>query len=254
MIELDDVKMSYGATRVLDGVTLRVSEGRRLALVGPSGSSKSTILRVILGLVTPDSGRVTFAGTPVTKESVERIRLRSGYVIQDGGLFPHLTAHENVALVPRRQGWSRERIEARAQVLFELAGLPTELGSRYPRELSGGQKQRVGLMRALVLDPDVLLMDEPLGALDPVLRARMQRDLAALFARLRKTVVLVTHDMGEAAFLAEEIAVVRQGRIVQRGSYDDVRAHPIDAFVEELVSASNGTSSAPPTQARSAGP
>jgi osmoprotectant transport system ATP-binding protein len=235
MIAVDDVKKSYGPTCVLAGVTVHVREGQCLALVGPSGCGKSTLLRLVLGLVAPDAGHVTVGGTKVTPQTVESIRLRSGYVIQDGGLFPHLTALGNVALVPARQGWKPARIHARASELFELTGLAPELGPRYPKELSGGQKQRVGLARALVLDPDVLLMDEPLGALDPVLRARMQRDLKALFSRLGKTVLLVTHDMDEAAFLADEIAVMRHGKILQRGPFDELVARPKDAFVTELV-------------------
>jgi osmoprotectant transport system ATP-binding protein len=141
--------------------------------------------------------------------------------------------------MPERLGWKPARIVARANELFDLTGLAQELGPRYPKELSGGQRQRVGLMRALVLDPDVLLMDEPLGALDPVLRSRMQRDLRALFSRLGKTVLLVTHDMEEAAFLADEIAVMRYGRILQRGTFDELVARPEDPFVTELVKGRN---------------
>jgi len=235
VIVLDDVTKRYGTMHALDGITLRVRDGERLALVGSSGCGKSTLLRVILGLVTPDAGRVTVGGADVSPRTAPAIRLRSGYVIQDGGLFPHLTVRGNVGLMPERLGWSPARIEARVGELFELAGLAPELGTRYPKELSGGQKQRVGLMRALALDPDLLLMDEPLGALDPILRARMQRDLRALFLRLEKTVVLVTHDMEEAAFLADEIAVMRDGRVVQRGTFDELARHPADAFVKELI-------------------
>jgi osmoprotectant transport system ATP-binding protein len=235
VIAVDEVKKTYGPTSVLSGVTLHVREGQRLALVGPSGCGKSTLLRLVLGLVAPDAGTVTVGDTKVSPQTAERIRLRSGYVIQDGGLFPHLTALENVALVPGRLGWTSARIHRRTSELFELTGLSPALGHRYPKELSGGQRQRVGLMRALVLDPDVLLMDEPLGALDPILRSRMQRDLLALFSRLGKTVLLVTHDMDEAAFLADEIAVMRHGRILQRGSFDELLARPEDPFVTELV-------------------
>jgi osmoprotectant transport system ATP-binding protein len=235
LIQLDDVKKSYGSTSVLAGVTLHVREGQRLALVGQSGCGKSTLLRVVLGLVVPDSGEVTVRGTRVTLESAEAIRLHCGYVIQDGGLFPHLTAFENVALVPRRQGWKTPRIEARERELFELAGLAPDIGPRFPKELSGGQRQRVGLMRALVLYPVFLVLDARLGALDPVLRGRMQRDLLALFSRLGKTVLLVTHDMDEAALLADEIAVMQKGRILQRGSFEELAAHPADPFVAELV-------------------
>lgn len=241
MILLDQVKKSYGPACVLAGVTLEVREGQRVALVGPSGCGKSTLLRAVLGLVRVDSGTVTVGGTRVGPQTAEAIRLRSGYVIQDGGLFPHLTALENVALVPGRLGWSRSRIEVRARELFELAGLAPELGSRYPKDLSGGQRQRVGIMRALALDPDVLLMDEPLGALDPILRSRMQRDLLALFSRLGKTVLLVTHDMKEAALLADEIAVLRQGHILQKASFEELVDNPADPFVTELIATDGGS-------------
>jgi osmoprotectant transport system ATP-binding protein len=237
VIRLDDVHASYGSTRVLSGVSLQVSRGTRVALVGSSGCGKSTLLRLLLGLVAPTSGRVMVADTEVTPASVEGIRLRCGYVIQDGGLFPHLTVLGNVSLVALWLGWKKARIEARARELFELVGLAPELAERYPKELSGGQRQRVGLVRALALDPDVLLMDEPLGALDPVLRSRMQRDLLELFLRLKKTVLLVTHDMQEAAFLADEIAVMRAGKILQRGTFEELSARPADPFVAELVGA-----------------
>jgi osmoprotectant transport system ATP-binding protein len=235
VIVLEEVSASYGGTKVLSGVTLHVGRGERVALVGSSGCGKSTLLRVVLGLVTPDSGRVTVVDTAVSPATVESIRLKCGYVIQDGGLFPHLTVLGNVVLVASRLGWKPDRQMERARALFDLVGLAPELSDRYPRELSGGQRQRVGLMRALMLDPDVLLMDEPLGALDPVLRSRMQRDLLELFLRLKKTVLLVTHDMQEAAFLADEIAVMQKGRILQRGPFEQLVAHPADPFVTELV-------------------
>jgi osmoprotectant transport system ATP-binding protein len=237
VIALDDVSKSYEAKAVLAGVTLRVRKGQCLALVGPSGCGKSTLLRVVLGLVVPDAGTVSVGGTLVSRETAQATRLRSGYVIQDGGLFPHLTARENVALVPKRLGWDAPRISTRVDELFELAGLLPEFASRYPGELSGGQRQRVGIMRALMLDPEVLLMDEPLGALDPILRGRLQRDLKALFLRLKKTVLLVTHDMNEAIFLADAIAIMRQGRVVQQGSFEEIAARPLDAFVAEFIAA-----------------
>ncbi len=237
VIALDDVSKSYGAKAVLAHVTLHVREGQCLALVGPSGCGKSTLLRVALGLVVPDAGTVTVGGTRVVRETAQATRLRTGYVIQDGGLFPHLTARQNVALVPERLGWNARRIAARVDELFELAGLSPDLGSRYPGQMSGGQRQRVGIMRALVLDPSVLLMDEPLGALDPILRARLQRDLKSLFLRLKKTVLLVTHDMNEAAFLAGVIAILRRGHIVQEGSFEELAARPVDAFVAEFIAA-----------------
>jgi osmoprotectant transport system ATP-binding protein len=245
VITLDDVSKSYGAKVVLAGVTLHVHEGECLALVGPSGCGKSTLLRVVLGLTVPDAGVVSVGGAHVTRDTAQAIRLRTGYVIQDGGLFPHLTARENVTLVPERLAWDEPRISARVNELFDLAGLLPEIASRYPAELSGGQRQRVGIMRALVLDPDVLLMDEPLGALDPILRARLQRDLKALFLRLKKTVLLVTHDMNEAAFLADTIAILRQGRVVQQGSFEELAARPVDPFVTEFIAAQRPSRAGP---------
>jgi osmoprotectant transport system ATP-binding protein len=160
-----------------------------------------------------------------------------GYVIQEGGLFPHLTGYDNVAIVARDLGWAEPRIRARADALLELTRLPADAMRRFPAQLSGGQRQRVALMRALMLDPEVLLMDEPLAALDPMIRADLQRDLKELFGRLHKTVVLVTHEIGEAALLGEEIALMRGGRIVQRGPFRELRDRPAEPFVTEFLRA-----------------
>jgi osmoprotectant transport system ATP-binding protein len=237
VITLDTVSKTYGAKEVLAHATLHVPKARCMALVGPSGCGKSTLLRLVLGLVCPDAGTVALGGVLVRPETVQALRLRTGYVLQDGGLFPHLTARQNVVLVAERLGWEEPRISARVHELFDLLGLSPDLGSRYPAELSGGQRQRVGIMRALMLDPDVLLMDEPLGALDPILRARLQRDLKALFLRLKKTVLLVTHDVSEAAFLGDTVAIMREGRIVQEGTFEELSTHPTDAFVTEFIEA-----------------
>ncbi len=237
VISIVDVHKAYGAKLVLEHVTLEVPARRRVALIGPSGCGKSTLLRVVLGLITPDRGSVTVAGIPVTPATCGAVRLRTGYVIQDGGLFPHLSAFENVALMARHLRWDEARVRARVAELAELVGLAPDLLTRFPAELSGGQRQRTGIMRALLLDPDVLLMDEPLGALDPLLRARVQADLLELFRRLDKTVLLVTHDMAEAAFLGQEIVLMRDGRIVQRGSYRDLVDAPKEPFVREFLAA-----------------
>ncbi|MDP6952601.1 MAG: ATP-binding cassette domain-containing protein, partial [Alphaproteobacteria bacterium] len=164
-------------------------------------------------------------------------RRRMGYVVQGGGLFPHLTAHGNVALMARQLGWSRQRIDARLAALAELVRLPGEILSRYPAQLSGGQRQRVALMRALMLDPDVLLLDEPLGALDPMVRHDLQTDLRAIFRSLAKTVVLVTHDLGEAAYFGDRIVLLRDGEVVQSGTADDLVSRPAEPFVEAFVAA-----------------
>jgi osmoprotectant transport system ATP-binding protein len=163
------------------------------------------------------------------------LRRRIGYVVQDGGLFPHLSAERNVTLVARYLRWDDERVRGRVDRLAELAGLDREALLRWPAQLSGGQRQRVGVMRALMLDPDVLLLDEPLGALDPLTRTRLQRELLSLFRSLEKTVILVTHDVAEAGILADETAIMREGRIVQRGAIDSIARAPADSFVRELL-------------------
>ena len=236
-IELDGLVKRFGATTALDLPTFVVPERTVLALIGPSGCGKSTLLRLVVGLIRPDKGRVLVGGTPMTPETRSAILPRIGYVIQDGGLFPHLTALENAALVARHRGWVRERVDARIADLGQLTGLDRGLLDRYPSELSGGQKQRVALMRALMLDPDVLLMDEPLAALDPMIRSRLQRDLRDVFQRLRKTVLFVTHDLAEAAIVADDVALLRAGRLVQRGAPAELAARPADPFVTEFIAA-----------------
>jgi osmoprotectant transport system ATP-binding protein len=228
---------SFGSRVVIQETTLVLAAGERLALIGSSGCGKSTLLRMIVGLVTPDTGKVRVGDVEVTTETARQVRRRLGYTIQDGGLFPHLTAEENVSLVARLDGWSPERRRARVRELAGLARLPESLLDRYPRQLSGGERQRAALMRALMLDPEVLLLDEPLGALDPIVRAQLQEDLRLAFRSLRKSVLLVTHDMAEAAYLTETIAVLREGRIVQRGTMKELVDAPEHPFVKELVGA-----------------
>jgi osmoprotectant transport system ATP-binding protein len=228
---------SYDGSAAVRGIDLDVAPRTTLALVGPSGSGKSTVLRLVVGLLTPDRGEVRIGDTAMTPGNRRALRLRMGYVIQEGGLFPHLTAHENVALMGRELGWHEDRVRARVAELAELVGLPVAWLERYPAQLSGGQRQRVGLMRALLLDPEILLLDEPLGALDPLIRARLQEDLRDIVSRLQKTALLVTHDMAEAAFLGDEIAILRDGRVVQRGTARDLLERPADPFVTEFIRA-----------------
>lgn len=201
MIKIQDVSKTYGKTRALQSIDLTIPAGQTTVFIGPSGCGKSTMLRLIIGLIQADSGSVYFEGTKVTPEVVISLRRKMGYVIQEGGLFPHLTAYDNVALMARYLGWDNERIKKRLYELTELTHFPSEGLNRFPVQLSGGQQQRVSLMRALMLDPDVLLLDEPLGALDPMIRADLQEDLKSIFQTLGKTVVLVTHDIAEAGFL-----------------------------------------------------
>lgn len=237
MIRLTNVSKAYKSKQVLAPASLNVPRGQVHALVGPSGCGKSTLLRLIMGLITPDSGEVLVNGRAVTPASPREHRHGIGYVIQDGGLFPHLTAAGNVSLLATELGWERERIAARQAELAALVHFPEDGLERYPLQLSGGQRQRVGLMRALMLDPPLLLMDEPLGALDPLIRARLQEDLRDIFARLGKTVVIVTHDMGEAAYLGHVISLMRAGRIVQTGTLTKLVNAPADPYVTEFLSA-----------------
>jgi len=236
-LALRDLTKSYDGQAAISGVSLDVPPRATLALVGPSGSGKSTVLRIVAGLIAPDRGEVLVGDTPMSATTKRALRLRMGYVIQEGGLFPHLTAYENVALMGRELGWNAERVRARVTELAGLVGLSVDWLARYPAQLSGGQRQRVGLMRALLLDPEVLLLDEPLGALDPLIRARLQEDLRDIVRRLQKTALLVTHDMAEAAFLGDEIALLRDGRVVQRGTARALLDHPADPFVTEFIRA-----------------
>jgi osmoprotectant transport system ATP-binding protein len=235
-LELREAVKRFGGVPALGPVSLEVAHGERLALIGPSGSGKSTALRLLMGLLAPDGGSVLFQGRPIGPGDWER-RRQLGYVVQGGGLFPHLTAGRNVALVARHLGWGERRISARLGELAALARIGPDLLGRYPRELSGGQSQRVSLMRALMLEPDVLLLDEPMGALDPITRSELQRDLGAAVRALGKTVVLVTHDLAEAAHLADRLALLRAGRIVQVGSLATLRSAPADPYVTRFLEA-----------------
>ena len=235
MIAIEGVDKTYEGRRVLGPVSLEVATGARLAVVGPSGCGKSTLLRVVLGLVKPDRGRIIIAGELVDDRNKLAVRRRIGYVVQDGGLFPHLTAERNVTLVARHLGWEQTRLRRRIDELAAMTGIDEGALGRWPLQLSGGQRQRIGVMRALFLDPDVILMDEPLGALDPMTRRKLQGELSTLFRSLGKTVMLVTHDIAEAAFLAEQAVVMRAGRIAQRGTIDAMTRAPADDFVRDLL-------------------
>ncbi|CAD0304000.1 ATP-binding cassette domain-containing protein [Xanthomonas sp. WHRI 8391] len=237
MFTLDQVSRRYGQAIALDAVTLTFASGITTALIGPSGAGKSTVLRMLVGLEWPDSGTVAFDGTPLQRASLQAQRQRIGYVIQEGGLFPHLDARSNVVLLAQTLGWTRQRIDERLEILCTLCQLPPGLLKRYPAELSGGQRQRVGLIRALMLDPPALLLDEPLGALDPIVRYDLQAQMRELFAQLGKTVVLVTHDVAEAAYLADTLVLMRAGRVVQQGSARSLLEHPADPFVQRFLTA-----------------
>lgn len=237
MLELRGVSKKYGKSIALHTTDMRIRPGCTTALLGPSGCGKSTLLRVMVGLIPPTSGEVIFDGETITPHNARQLRQRMGYVIQEGGLFPHLTARQNATIMARHLGWERDRIETRLTELARLVELPIEWLARYPLQLSGGQRQRVSMMRALFLDPALILLDEPMGALDPLIRSELQRQLKEIFTELKKTVIMVTHDIGEAGFLAEEIMLLKAGRIVQRGTLETLVRTPADPFVAQFINA-----------------
>lgn len=222
--------------RILCDLTLEVAEGETLALLGRSGSGKTTALRLLNALLLPSEGRVLVAGRDTSAWNPIELRRRTGYVIQEVGLFPHLSVADNVGMVPSLEGWPHERTAARTRELLDLVGLPAEeFGRRRPHQLSGGQRQRVGVARALAADPPLLLLDEPFGALDPVTRRELQAEFRALTTRLGKTAVFVTHDLAEAARVADRVALLAEGRLLTAGTLEDFTRsrHPeVRAFVE----------------------
>ncbi len=237
MIALHDVSKTFGSRVVVDHVSLEIAPGTTEILLGSTGSGKSTLLRLILGLLLPDRGDIAVDGVPVTAATRDEVLRRIGYVVQEGALYPHLTAAANVTLPARADGWAPERAANRLAVLADVVGLEPRLLAHYPAQLSGGQRQRVGMMRALMLDPPVLVLDEPLGALDPISRSELQVQLARIFAELGKTVVLVTHDVREAFVLGSTITLLDGGRVVQRGTFADLAERPAAPFVTEFLRA-----------------
>ena len=238
MIELVDVSKSYAEAdrAAVSDLTLDVPQGVVCVLIGPSGCGKSTTVRMINRLIEPDSGTVRVNGQDIREVPVEELRRHIGYAIQGVGLFPHWSVKENVAVVPGLLRWDKDRVDARVIELLELVGLdPERYASAYPDELSGGEAQRVGVARALAADPPVLLMDEPFGAVDPLTRDRLQSQFLDIQARLRKTVVFVTHDIDEAVKVGDRIAVMREGRLVQYDVPERVLAYPADEFVAGFV-------------------
>ncbi len=214
VIEFRDVSYRVAGTQVLSGFNLQVESGETLVLLGRSGSGKTTSLKLVNRLLSPTSGDVLVNGVSNGEGDVIRLRRSIGYVIQDVGLFPHFTVERNISLVPKIEGWPADRIRARVQELLQTVGLAADFASRYPHQLSGGQRQRVGVARALAADPEILLMDEPFGALDPLTRDELQCEFLALQQRLHKTVVFVTHDLREALRLGSRIALMEAGRLV----------------------------------------
>ncbi len=238
MIDLINISKSFNKSPVLQPMSLSIETGKTAVLIGPSGCGKSTLLRVLIGLIPTDTGEVRIGGELMTPTNVLKMRHAMGYVLQDGGLFPHLTVVQNVTLVAKHlKVMTAEQMTDRVEQLAELTKLPRETLTRFPSQISGGQRQRVAMMRALMLDPPILLLDEPMGALDPVVRYDLQEDLKQIFQQLKKTVVLVTHDMGEAGFFGEDVMLMHGGRIVQRGALRDFLDNPAADFVSRFMSA-----------------
>ena len=237
LVRLSEASKRYAGASALQPTSLAIEQGQTTVLIGPSGCGKSTLLRLLIGLIEPDTGEIDFSGQAITPASVTGLRRRIGYVIQEGGLFPHLTARGNVELMARHLRRPAPDLQARLHELCALTRFPENALERYPIELSGGQRQRVGLMRALMLSPELLLLDEPLGALDPLVRAALQKDLKEIFARLGQTALLVTHDLPEAAYFADTIVLMNEGLIVQQGSMEDLRNRPAAPFVTEFINA-----------------
>ncbi|WP_166263977.1 ABC transporter ATP-binding protein [Marinobacter caseinilyticus] len=236
MIELKGVSCRFGSTVAVDAINLTVETGEVCVLVGSSGCGKSTTLRMINRLLPHSAGEISVDGQDIRRIDVRKLRLNMGYAIQGTGLFPHWTVARNVALVPKLLGWSRDRITTRVDELLTLLGLaPETFANKYPEQLSGGQAQRVGVARALAADPNILLMDEPFGALDAITRDNLQNEMLRIQRQVHKTTVFVTHDIDEALRLATRIAVMDQGRILQHDTPENILRSPANAFVENLL-------------------
>lgn len=236
-IVLDRVSKSYGGQTVLAQTGLRIARGRFVALVGGSGAGKTTLLKLINGLITPTSGRVLVDGEDIALRPGPELRRGIGYVFQETGLFPHMSVAQNIGITPTLLGWPSETIAARTAELLDLVALPRELADRAPGQLSGGQRQRVGVARALAARPSILLMDEPFGALDPVVRVALADDVRRLHEALGLTTVMVTHDVGEALLLADEVVVMAGGRVLAQASPRELLAGHPDLMVADLIAA-----------------
>jgi osmoprotectant transport system ATP-binding protein len=243
-IVLDHVTKRYGnsARPAIDDLSLTIPAGEICVLIGPSGGGKTTAMKMINRLITISEGDITIDGKSVKSLETTELRRGIGYVIQQIGLFPHMTVENNIGTVPRLLGWDKQRIRARAHELLELVGLdPDEHAKRYPSQLSGGQRQRVGLARAMAADPPLMLMDEPFGAIDPITRERLQNDFLRLHREIRKTVVFVTHDIDEAIKMGERIAILREGGVLaQYDTPENILAAPADDFVAQFVGEDRG--------------
>ncbi len=235
MIELRKISKTYGAFTALKDIELTLAEAKTHVFLGSSGSGKTTLLKLMSGLVTADQGTLLIAGQSV--EAKNEMNLKIGYVLQEGGLFPHLTCLQNVVLPAKASNWISLRISQRVDELRKIMQLDEKFLKQYPQELSGGQRQRVALMRALLLDPPILLLDEPLGALDPIVRADLQKELKRVFNLLHKTVIIVTHDINEAAFFGHTISLFHQGQLIQHGDFKSFLKKPSNEFVTRFMHA-----------------
>ena len=237
MYSLKNLVKQFGSVTAVDIESYSFQSAKTTVLLGQSGCGKSTLLRMLVGLIEPNRGQIFFNNQPIETAQWPEIRRQTGYMIQDGGLFPHLTLRDNVTIVARQMKMDSSQIDQRLDELTRLVQVDTSLLERFPREISGGQRQRMSLIRALFLDPETVLLDEPLGALDPIIRADLQSQLKSIFAELKKTVVIVTHDLGEAAYLADEVVLLNEGRIAQRGRLSEFIKKPANNFVSQFVSA-----------------
>lgn len=236
MIELKNVKKSFKSTEILKGINLTVDKGELVVLIGPSGCGKTTTLKMLNKLIKPTSGEIYINGEAIGKKNTIELRRNIGYVIQQTGLFPHMTVADNIGLIPYLKGWDDEKIEKRVKELLEMVGMnPEEYMNRYPNELSGGQQQRIGVARAFAIDPEVILMDEPFSALDPITRSQLQDELFNLQQKLKKTIVFVTHDMDEALKIADRICIMKDGVVVQYDTPENILKSPAHDFVKEFV-------------------
>ena len=235
-IRLENVFKAYEGKEILSDFNLAIRKGEFLTVIGSSGCGKTTVLKLINGLIRPDSGRITINGRDLSDIDLIQLRRNIGYVIQEVGLFPHMTVARNISCVPDLIGKeSKEDIRSRTRELIQLVGLEPELLTRYPSELSGGQRQRVGLARALAASPDILLMDEPFGAVDEITRKQLQQEIKGIHQKLGVTIFFVTHDIREAMKLGTRVLIMDQGKIMQEGSPSQIRDHPKEGFVRELL-------------------
>ena len=235
MIRFEDVSMSYGEHEVIKNLNLHIKEGQLAVLIGPSGCGKTTTLQLINRLLLPTSGKIYIGGKDISTVEAVQLRRNVGYVIQEIGLFPHMTIKQNIEIVPKLLKWSEKQREERSAELLKLVGMDESYLSRYPAKLSGGQQQRIGLLRALAAEPPIILMDEPFGALDPITRETLQDEILSLQKKLHKTIVFVTHDMDEAIKIADIIVLMKDGVVLQVASPKDLLSAPANEYVEQFI-------------------